>query len=125
VQELVAMNTKAESLKKRTKKFALGILRFKRTLPLSDEARDIGRQLTRAATAVGAGYRSACRSRSHAEFTARIGLVLDSADESLFWLEIIIEDGLASGPTVATLQDETHQLTSIFAASTITARENA
>jgi four helix bundle protein len=119
------MSTKAEELKRRTKSFALDVLRFKRTLPLTDEARDIGRQLTRAAAAVAAGYRSACRSRSRAEFAARIGLVLDSADESLFWLEIIVEDRLSSGPTVMDLLDEARQLTAIFAASTMTARASA
>jgi four helix bundle protein len=83
----VAMaNPKADELKSRTKRFALEILSFRRTLPATDEAADIGRQLSRAATAVAANYRAACRSRSDAEFAARVGVVLEEADESAFWL---------------------------------------
>lgn len=118
------MNPIAEALKARTKKFALDVLAFKRTLPNSDEARDIGRQLTRAATGVAANYRSTCRSRSDAEFAARIGVVLEEADESLFWLEVITEDGISQSTKAHTLLDEANQLTAIFAASTITARAN-
>lgn len=82
-------NPKAEELKARTKRFALAALSFKRTLPCTDEATDIGRQLSRAATGVAANYRAACRSRSDAEFAARIGVVREEADESAFWLEIL------------------------------------
>ena len=74
-------NPKADALKGRTKRFALDVLSFRRTLPATDEAADIGRQLSRAATGVGANYRAACRSRSDAEFAARIGVVLEEADE--------------------------------------------
>jgi four helix bundle protein len=72
-------NSKADQLKARTKRFALDVLSFRRTLPAGDEAADIGRQLSRSATAVAANYRSACRSRSDAEFAARIGAVLEEA----------------------------------------------
>src|SRR5262245_15989751 len=104
------INPKADALKARTKRFALDVLKFRRTLPKSDDASDMGRQLSRAATAVGANYRSACRSRSDAEFAARIGVVLDEADESMFWLEILIEDGLSTGPAAHRLLDEADQL---------------
>jgi four helix bundle protein len=110
-------NPKADELKARTKRFALEILSFRRTLPATDAAADIGRQLTRAATAVAANYRSSCRSRSDAEFAARIGVVLDEADESAFWLEIVTEDGLSKLPLALRLLDEANQLTAIFAAS--------
>jgi four helix bundle protein len=119
------MNPKADQLKARTKTFALDVLKFRRTLPNSDDARDIGRQLMRAATAVGSNYRSSCRSRSDAEFAARIGVVLEEADESLFWLEVVTEDGLSRTPLALRLLDEAGQLTAIFAASTITARAKA
>lgn len=119
------MNPQAEQLKARTKKFALDVLKFRRTLPNSDDARDIGRQLMRAATAVGSNYRSTCRSRSDAEFAARIAVVLEEADESLFWLEVITEDGLSRTPLALRLLDEAGQLTAIFAASTISARAKA
>src|SRR3954467_10342433 len=96
-------NPKADQLKARTKRFALDILSFRRTLPAGDEAADIGRQLSRAATAVAANYRSACRARSDAEFAARIGVVLEEAD-----------------PHATTLLGEAQELTAIFAASSIT-----
>jgi len=118
-------NPKADELKARTKRFALDVLSFRRTLPATDEASDIGRQLSRSATAVGANYRSACRSRSDAEFAARIGVVLEEADESGFWLEIVTEGGLSKGSQALHLLDEANQLTAIFAASTITARRHS
>jgi four helix bundle protein len=115
-------NPKADELKTRTTRFALDILSFRRTLPATDDAADIGRQLSRAATAVAANDRSSCRSRSDAEFAARIGVVLDEADESAFWLEIVTEDGLSKLPQAFRLLDEANPLTAIFAASSITAR---
>jgi len=118
-------NPKADELKARTKRFALDVLSFRRTLPATDDAADIGRQLLRSATAVGANYRSACRSRSDAEFVARIGIVLEEADESAFWLEIVTEGGLSSYLEATRLLDEANQLTAIFAASSITARRHS
>ena len=86
----------------------------RRTLPATDAAADIGRQLSRAATAVAANYRSSCRSRSDAEFAARIGVVLDEADESAFWLEIVTEDGLSKQPQAFQLLDEAKSADSYF-----------
>lgn len=115
-------NHKADELKARTKRFALDVLWFRRTLPATDDAADIGRQLSRAATGVGANYRAVCRSRSDAEFIARIGVVLEEADESAFWLEIVTEGQFSKLPQAFQLLDEANQLTAIFAASSITAR---
>jgi four helix bundle protein len=109
----------SDELKQRTKRFALDVLAFVRMLPSTDESRDIGRQLTRSATAVGANYRSACRARSHSEFLARAGIVLEEADESSFWFEILIEAGLV-GANARGLLDEAKQLTAIFAQTCIT-----
>ena len=117
-------NPKAEELKARTKKFALSILAFKGSLPSTDEARDIGRQLVRAATGVSSNYLSAFRSRSDVELVERIGVALKEADESLLWLEIITEDGMCGSKLAFTLLDEAAQLTAILAASRITASEN-
>ena len=91
---------------------------------MTDDAADIGRQLSRSATAVGANYRSACRARSDAEFAARIGVVLEEADEAAFWLEIVTEGDFSKQPQALRLLDEANQLTAIFAASSITARRN-
>jgi four helix bundle protein len=115
------MNEKANVLRQRTKRFALDVLAFGRSLPGDDQSRDIGRQLTRAATSVGANYRAACRSRSRAEFIARIGVVVEEADESAFWLEILSEGRVVSGQQVNELLDEAGQLCAIFVASSITA----
>ena len=115
-------NPKADELKARTKRFALDVLSFKRSLPATDEAVDMGRQLSRAATGVAANYRAACRSHSDAEFAARVGVVLEEADESAFWLEILTADGISRQQQAIDLLEEANQLTAIFAASSITAR---
>jgi four helix bundle protein len=119
----VGVNPRAEQLKKRTKRFALDVLQFARTLPATDDARAISRQLIRAATGVAANYRSACRSRSHSEFVARIGVALDEADESALWLEIITEGRISLAPRAFELLDEANQLSAILAQSRITATE--
>ena len=118
-------NPKADELNARTKRFALDVLSFRRTLPATDEAADIGRQLSRSATGVAANYRAACRSRSDAEFAARIGIVLEEADESAFWMEIVTEGGFSDQERTILLLDEANQLTAIFAASSITARRRS
>ena len=118
-------NPKADELKARTKRFALEVLSFRRTLPATDDAADVGRQLLRAATGVAANYRAACRSRSDAEFAARIGIVLEEADESAFWMVIVTEGGVSRAPRAIELLDEANQLTAIFAASSITARRRS
>lgn len=117
------MNEQAEALKKRTKQFALDVLTFVRTLPDTDEAKIIGRQLIRAGTGVGSNYRATCRSRSPTEFVARIGVALEEADESAFWLEIITEARITTAKRAFELLDEADQLSAILAASSITANE--
>ena len=118
------MNEQAELLKRRTKQFALQVLRFVKMLPKTDEARIVKRQLLKAATSVAANYRATCRARSKAEFTAKIGVVLEEADEVAFWLELIEEGGIAEGQLIQDLHREADELLLIFAASRRTAREN-
>ena len=108
-------------MKARTKAFALDVLEFARGLPTCESLVDIQRQLTRSATAVGANYRSACRARSRAEFIARIGVVLEEADESAFWLEVMTEGKICAEREAFRLLDEADQLSAIFAHSRITA----
>ena len=81
----------AEELRERTKKFAIRIVRLLKALPKATEAQVIGKQLLRSGTSVGANYRAVCRARSKAEFMARLGVVAEEADESVFWLEILEE----------------------------------
>src|ERR1043166_7125672 len=111
----------ADELKKRTKKFALRILKLVAALPNTVQGRTVGGQLARAGTSVGSNYRAACRSRSRAEFIARIGVVLEEADESAFWLELIIGGQLLPAKLVQSLLNEANVLTSIMATSRITA----
>src|SRR5881392_1992797 len=81
----------AEELKTRTKEFALRILKLIAALPKTVEGRAIANQLVRCGTSVAANYRSACRARSRAEFVAKMGVVLEEADETQLWLELIVE----------------------------------
>jgi four helix bundle protein len=119
------MNWKAEALKARTKRFVLDVLDLVETLPRRGPAVRIAWQLVDAATSVGANYRAACRARSDAEFAAKIGQVLEESDESLFWLELCDARAIGLGPLRAKLLDEANELTAIFAASSITARQTA
>jgi four helix bundle protein len=118
------MNEQAEALKKRTRRFTLDVLALVRTLPGTDEAREIGRQLIRSGTGVGANYRATCRSRSKAEFIARVGVALEEADESAFWLEIVTEARIATSKRAFELLDEADQPSAILAASSLTATES-
>jgi len=83
-----------DDLKDRTKKFALRIIKLVSSLPNTLEARLIGRELLKSGTSVGANYREATRSRSKAEFRAKIGIVEQEADETLYWLELLEESGI-------------------------------
>jgi four helix bundle protein len=115
--------TEAE-LKRRTKQFALRVLRLVGALPRTIEARAIGSQLVRSATSVGANYRAACRGRSKAEFIAKLGTVEEEADESAYWMELVIEGGLLQKPRVDSLHREACELTAIMAASRISASKS-
>src|SRR2546430_5346495 len=111
----------AEDLKNRTKQFALRILKLVAALPKTVEGRAIANQLVRAGTAAPANYRAACRGRSKAEFIAKIGTVEEEADESAFWMELIIEGGLMKQQAVESLLAEATELTRIMARSRISA----
>lgn len=111
-------------LKERTKRFALLILKLTSGLPKTDEARVVRNQLARAGTSVGANYRASCRARSRAEFISKIGTVIEEADESCYWMEIIIEGGMLPEQEVASLLQEANELTAIMTASRKTAEEN-
>ena len=110
-----------EGLKKRTKHFALRILKLVAALPNDLQGRTIAGQLVRAGTSVGSNYRAACRGRSKAEFFAKLGIVEEEADESAFWLELIIEGDLLKENLVTPLLDEANELTRIMASSRISA----
>ena len=104
-------------LKQRTKQFALRVMKLVGALPDDAVGRPIGNQLIRSGTAIGANYRAACRGRSKAEFVAKLGIVVEEADESGYWLELIVEGELLTKRLVEPLLVEANELTAIMVAS--------
>lgn len=115
-------NERYQNLKDRTKAFAADIVRLVQALPNNRASWTIGAQLIRSGTSVGANYRAACRARSRREFIAKLGIVEEEADESIFWLEIMMETGVGAAERVIPLQREAHELLSITISSIRTAR---
>jgi|SRR3954469_20379493 four helix bundle protein len=114
----------ADELKLRTKQFALRVIRLVSALPKTIEGRAIANQLVRCGTWVAANYRAACRARSRTEFVAKMGVVLEEADETQLWLELIIESKLLPLKRVAPLFEEASELVAIFVASRKSASSN-
>ncbi len=112
-------------LKSRTKQFALNVIKLAESLPRSETTAVLGKQLLRAATSVGANYRSACRSRSRADFVSRITVVEEEADECSYWLELLHELHLIDDAQFQSLRKEADELTAIFVTSSKTAKANA
>jgi len=110
-------------LKQRTKGFPLRVIKLVGALPKTLEGRTLGRQLVCRGTSVGANYRAACRGRSKAEFIAKLGNVEEEADESGYWLELIIAAGLLKSGPVEPLLQEANEQTAIMVASRKTARD--
>lgn len=108
---------KPEELKDRTKRFGLQVMKLVDALPKTTSGWAIGKQLIRAGTAVGANYRAACRGRSKAEFTAKLGIVVEEADECGYWLELIMDGELLPRLLVEPLHQEANELAAIFVAS--------
>ncbi len=109
-------------LKQRVKEFALRVMRLVAALPETTVGRAIGSQLVRSGTSVAANYRAACRGRSKPEFIAKLGIVVEEADETVFWLELVVEGELLAKNLVGSLLDEANQLTAIMVASRKTAQ---
>lgn len=114
-----------DELKKRTKQFALRIIKLVESLPNSKAGYAIGNQIIRSGTSVAANYRAACRARSPKEFIAKMGIVEEESDETLFWLEIVGESGLIPQEKLVELIKEADELTAIFTASGKTAKLNS
>ena len=104
-----------ELFRQRTKRMALDVILFTQTLPKTEEALIMKRQLLRSATSVAANYRAACRARSSAEFYAKISIVIEEADETLFWLELLAESGKTTEASVANLKKELTEILSVMA----------
>jgi four helix bundle protein len=113
---------KHQELRTRTKAFALRIIRMSQALPRSREANVLVQQVLRSATGMAANYRAAGRSRSKAEFIAKIGVVVEEADETVFWLEMLLDSGMVRPEKLQNLLAEATQLVAIFTASRKTAK---
>ena len=111
-------------MKRRTKLFALGIIQLVESLPKERTAEVLGRQLLRSGTSVGSNYRSACRAKSIADFISKMGIVEEEADESLYWMELLIEAGIEVSMKMEALMKEAEELLSITVASIKTARKS-
>ena len=112
----------SQELKDRTKAYALRVVRLVDSLPPKASAQHMGHQLLRAGTSVAANYRAACRGRSPAEFCAKLGIVEEEADESVFWMELLIEGGFVRQDRLAPLIKEGEEILAITIASIKTAR---
>lgn len=112
------------ALKARTKQFVLDSIKFYQVLPKTEEAKIIGRQFMRSSSSVGANYRAACRSRSQAEFYSKMSIVIEEADETAFWLEIISESGIVNAVNTTNLLKEANEILAIMAKARKTISNN-
>jgi four helix bundle protein len=115
----------ADDFRKRTFQFGIRIVRLVQALPKGEVARVIGNQLLRAGTSVGANYRAAARARSRADFAAKMGIVEEECDETVYWIEMLTELELLNTVRLKELQAEANEILSIVVASIRTARGNA
>ena len=111
-------------LLERTKQFALRIFKVVGALPQTIQGKAVAAQLMRSGTSVAANYRAACRARSKPEFTAKLGVVEEEADESAFWLEFIIDTGLLNAAKVRPLLTEAGEIAAIMVSSKKTAAKS-
>lgn len=109
-------------LKDRTKHFALRIIRLVESLPKGKTSDVIGKQLIRSGTSVAANYRAACRARSTADFIAKMGLVEEEADETVFWIELLVETKLMPAARLKDLMGEANEILAIVVSSIKTAK---
>ena len=104
----------AEGLKNRTQAFALNVIKLIRAIPDRGPEHIIGRQLLRCGTSVGANFRSACRARSNADFIAKLKIVEEECDESIYWLELLKSINITYDPAIHKLLDEANQILPII-----------
>ena len=114
-----------EELKQRTKQFALRVIRLVDSLPRSPVGKILGNQLLRCGTSIGANYRAACRGRSTADFVAKLGIVIEESDESLYWMELILDSKLVKVNRMDRIMQEADELTAIFTAAVVTTKKKS
>jgi len=115
-------DTKQNYLKERTKAFALRIIRLVERLPRSRTADILGKQLLEAGTSVGANYRVACRAKSPTDFIAKMGIVEEEADETIYWMDLLVLSDLVRESDITDLLDEANQILAMTVSSIKTAR---
>jgi four helix bundle protein len=108
--------------KLRTKKVALRVIRLVNTLPMSGVSGVIGKQLLRSGTSIGANYRAACRGKSKADVLHKLAIVEEEADESLYWIELLVEAEIVSEKKLSSLSKEINEILRMTVASIITLR---
>src|SRR5688572_17301604 len=111
-------------MKKRTKQFALRVINLVESLPNTKAGNVIGNQLLRSGTSVGTNYRSACRARSKPDFISKASIALEEADESQYWMELLITSGTVPENRLDALVKEADELVAILTASVKTAKNN-
>ena len=116
------MSEQSERLKGRTRRFALDVIKLIAFFPSQEPGPTIRRQLAQSATSMDMNYRASCRARSHAEFTAKIGLVAEEADETAEWLDVVAAAGMVNSAELTRLRGESRELLAIFSASVGPAR---
>lgn len=114
-----------ENLKLRTKQFALRVIKLVESWPRDLTSNILGRQLLRSGTSVGANYRAACRSKSAADFVSKMGTVEEEADESGYWMELLVDSGKIKSAKISALMQEASELTAIAVSSIYTVRKSA
>ena len=113
---------KQEELKARTRAFALRIIRLAESLQDTPTAKVVRNQMIRCGTSVGANYRAACRARSKADFVSKMGIVEEETDETIYWMELIVDADIVKRPRMVNLIDEADQIMSIVISSIKTAK---
>ncbi len=116
---------KHQNLQDRTRNLALSVIKFTEQLQRDDTSKTLGRQLLRSGTSAGANYRAACRSKSKADFISKMATVLEEADESAFWIELLVDAAKAGIQVAQPLLTEANELVAIAAASINTAKRNS
>ena len=112
-----------EEMKLRTKQFALRILKVVQSLPPNLVTETIGKQLLRSGTSVGANYRASCRAKSSADFINKLSIVEEEADESIYWMELLVEAQIVKENLLTNLMDEGNQILSIIVSTIRTTKE--
>jgi len=119
-QDLKCMDE--QTFKQRTKRFGLAVIKLVEALPRNRTAEVIGRQLLRAGTSVGANYRAACRGKSASDVVAKLSIVEEEADESIYWIELLVEAGIVAPNNAEVLKKEANELLAMTVASIKTLR---